>query len=164
MLKPPSAEPAETERDYTDFWSEFELAAADLPELGRLKAGIERAIAAQATRTRIGDDQSQYVLLRALRGAQRSAHGGIAFRIFWWGFHIEIPSPDLDLFAHDTTGIVDALKAITASAPALHPHLLATVGFLTTHVALLRRLDTGKGVYVAMLWSAAGLFAPTRVK
>jgi hypothetical protein len=151
-------------RDYSEFWAEFELDAAKHQDMARLKADVERAIAAHAADARGGERQPEQVILRALRDGQSAARGGIVFRVFWWGFHFEIPAPDLRALGEDRTQLVRALESIASSAPALTPHLLAAIGFLSVYPSLLQRVDTGKGIYVGMLWNAPGLFVPTPVK
>jgi hypothetical protein len=59
---------------------------------------------------------------------------------------------------------MDTLEAIALSAPALAPHFLAAIGFLNVYQTLLRSIDAGKGIYVAMLWNAPGLFVPSPVR
>jgi hypothetical protein len=158
------ASPRASNRDYSEFWSDFELIAARHGDAGKLKADVERAIAGKAAEARIGEAQPEQVVLRALRDRQWAARGGIVFRVFWWGFHLEIPSPDLKIFAAQPGEIVRTLEAIAASAPALVPYVLAAIGFLNTYPALLRRIDAGRGIYVGMLWSAPGLFVPSPVR
>ncbi|HMJ16243.1 MAG TPA: hypothetical protein VK524_32740 [Polyangiaceae bacterium] len=151
-------------RDYSEFWAELELNATKDQDIARLKAEVERAIAAGAVERRAGERQPEQVFLRALRDGQCAARGGIVFRVFWWGFHLEIPSPDLNALPRDLSQIVGTLEAIAASAPALAPHLLAAVGFMSVHCSLLKRIDDGRGVYVGMLWNAPGSFVPTPVR
>lgn len=95
--------------------------------------------------------------------ATRAASGAPIVRAFWWGFHIECSSQSL----RDLLNAADPASALAAAiGPATGPaapFVLAAAAFVKSAVQLLRGLDHGNGVYIAMSWFLPGIFVPTTV-
>lgn len=148
--------------DYSDFWTQADYIASRVPELGTLKAELERAIA----RNVIGgvrNPRLEAAILRAIRGGHRTVYHEIVARAFWWGCHLEIPSSELAQLVSDPEYSVSALQAIGRAMPILESWLPGLGELLDAHGHLLRRIDAGQGVYVNMPWSAPGNWLPSPV-
>lgn len=148
--------------DHSRFWTEIEELADALPELAHLQADIERAIANQIGGSLLGAPYS--TALRAVRDRKGITGRGLVARTFWWGIHVEIASPDLTLGRCDPRTIAGSLRHLAIAAPVIAPFIGGMTGFITIHGDLLASVDTGKGVYLNMIWIIPNLFVPSPVR
>jgi hypothetical protein len=152
------------EPHHIKLWLDLETLALQHPELAKIKTEIERAIASRALDSHAVDLQREHALLRALRDKQGLPCGALIFRIFWWGFHIEIPSPELRIAATHRGDPALDFEPFALAVAALGSHVYSALGFLNVYSALLQQIDKGRGLYLMMLWNAPGLFLPSPIK
>lgn len=149
--------------NHEDFWSELKVLSEQYHELAALKARVEHTIISRALAEQTGVPSRKAAVLRHLREGQPIPCGMMLFRVFWWGFQVEVPSPELRGL-HERRGGVADCHPLPAAVSALGVNALAALGFLSAHRPLLEALDRGRGVYIAMTWNAPGLFVPTTVR
>jgi hypothetical protein len=82
--------------------------------------------------------------------------------MFWWGFHVEVDHMTLERIATSGDVVAEFLKLAGAAIPdPVRGWVDLIARFVAGSLDLLRRLDEGCGIYISMLWVAAGVFVPT---
>jgi metacaspase-1 len=99
------------------------------------------------------------VLARAVKPAPRGA--GMVCRIFWWGFHLEIPHGEVEAMTRsgiDQLALARMLKVVPHRAA---PHVGTLVDFVVRTFSNIKQLDRGGGVFISMSSFAPDLYVTT---
>lgn len=100
-------------------------------------------------------------LARAVKPAPRGS--GMMCRTFWWGFHLEVPHPELQDLRHSGVTHESLRRMLALVPPRVQPHVQTLTDFVVKSFETILEIDRGAGVFISMSSFAPDLYVITAV-
>ncbi len=100
-------------------------------------------------------------LARAVKPAPRGS--GMMCRTFWWGFHLEVPAPELQDLRHSGVMHESLRRMLALVPPRVQPHAQTLTDFVVKSFETILEIDRGAGVFISMSSFAPDLYVITAV-